>query len=339
MPNSIKYSTTIPPNSLHKGNVALGVNNVDYGPTTTTGWYNGVTPASGKYVIYKTAATGDPDVFAPQSDQELYNFVIMQGGGAGDITSTANALSWIATQSDLFAVNNTLPNIVTDGLLLYVDAGEVGSYPTTGTPWYDLSGESNNGILTNGPTYSTSGGGSIVFDGVDDRIDFGNVLNFGTTDTFSVSVWFNNSKILNSSENIYGLVNKFYGNGINGWTICLRGYSSGIMVRFSTTGTFGDVELIGVTKAQMSDGNWHNITVTYDTNDLCSVYVDGNLKGIQTFTNYDFTNSVPLSIGSFNNSNIYLNQDKISTTSIYNRALSQSEVLQNYNAQKSRFGL
>ena len=68
MPNTIKYSTTTPPNALRKGNVALGVNDVNYGPTTTTGWYNGVDPASGKYVIYKTAATGDPDVFAPQTD-------------------------------------------------------------------------------------------------------------------------------------------------------------------------------------------------------------------------------------------------------------------------------
>ena len=53
MPNQVKYSTTTPNNSLRKGNVAIGVNNVDMGPTNSTGWYNGITPSPGNYIIYK----------------------------------------------------------------------------------------------------------------------------------------------------------------------------------------------------------------------------------------------------------------------------------------------
>jgi len=231
--------------------------------------------------------------------------------------------------------------IVTDGLVLAVDAGNLVSYESNSTTTYSLTG-SFTGSLNNGVGYLPNNGGTWDFDGTDDRIDFGDVLNFGTTDTFSVSVWFNNSQTLASPENIYGLVNKYNVNNINGWTICLRGYSSGIMVRFSTSeggGQFDDVGLSGVTNDQMSDGNWHNITVTYDSNDLCSVYVDGSLKGTRTYSGYDFTNDKPLSIGSFNYGNSYLNKDKISTTQIYNRALTAQEVLQNFNAQRARFGL
>jgi hypothetical protein len=60
--------------------------------------------------------------------------------------------------------------IVTDGLVLYLDAGNVKSYPTTGTTWTDLVGV-NNGVLTNGPTFNPSNGGSIVFDGTNDYVN------------------------------------------------------------------------------------------------------------------------------------------------------------------------
>ena len=57
-----------------------------------------------------------------------------------------------------------MPDIVRDGLVLNLDAGEPSSYPGTGTAWTDLSGNGNTGTLTNGPTYSSANGGSIVFD-------------------------------------------------------------------------------------------------------------------------------------------------------------------------------
>ena len=79
MPNYVQYSTTNLTGSLRKGNVALGVTTASIaGPTSTTNWYSGITPAAGKYVIYKTAASGEPDVFCPQTDTELYNFVIIK---------------------------------------------------------------------------------------------------------------------------------------------------------------------------------------------------------------------------------------------------------------------
>ena len=68
------------------------------------------------------------------------------------------------------------PKILTDGLVFAVDAANKKSYPGSGTTWTDLAG-SNDGTLTNGPTFNSGDGGSIVFDGTDDLVDFGN--NFG----------------------------------------------------------------------------------------------------------------------------------------------------------------
>ena len=109
MPNYVQYSTSTPSGSLLKGTVALGVTTASIaGPTSTTNWYAGITPASGKYVIYKTAATGDPDIFCPQTDQELFNFVLMQGGSSPNITSVSASLAWIGTQTNKIVTNITL---------------------------------------------------------------------------------------------------------------------------------------------------------------------------------------------------------------------------------------
>ena len=78
------------------------------------------------------------------------------------------------------------PRVVTDGLVLCLDAGNVKSYPGSGTTWTDLSGKGNTGTLTNGPTYSSANGGSIVFDGVDDRVSG---TSFNTGQNFTINAW------------------------------------------------------------------------------------------------------------------------------------------------------
>ena len=81
------------------------------------------------------------------------------------------------------------PRIVTSGLVLALDAAERLSYPRTGTTWRDLSGNSNNGTLTNGPTFSAGNMGSIVFDGVDDYVNIANSTSLQVADTFTVCAW------------------------------------------------------------------------------------------------------------------------------------------------------
>ncbi len=85
------------------------------------------------------------------------------------------------------------PKIVTDGLVLALDAGNTKSYTSGSTTWFDKSGNANNGTLTNGPTFSSANGGSIVFDGVDDRVEFGSFGSLPTQGTiqfwmYSISI-------------------------------------------------------------------------------------------------------------------------------------------------------
>ena len=68
------------------------------------------------------------------------------------------------------SINEASPSVITTGLQLYLDAGNASSYPGSGTTWTDLSGNSRDGTLTNGPTYSGTNGGSIVFDGSNDYV-------------------------------------------------------------------------------------------------------------------------------------------------------------------------
>jgi hypothetical protein len=78
------------------------------------------------------------------------------------------------------------PNIVTDGLVLYLDAANTKSYVSGSTTWNDMSGFSNNGTLVNGPTFNSANGGSIVFDGVNDYVDCNStIVNLNSSFTFA----------------------------------------------------------------------------------------------------------------------------------------------------------
>ena len=79
--------------------------------------------------------------------------------------------------------------IVTSGLILNLDAGNASSYPGTGTTWTDLSGNNNNGTLVNGVGYSSSNGGIMTFDGVNDFVNCGNSSTFNQTNALTLSTW------------------------------------------------------------------------------------------------------------------------------------------------------
>jgi len=326
MPNYVQYSTSNLTGSLRKGNVALGVTTASIaGPTSTTNWYTGITPATGKYVIYKTAATGDPDIFCPQTDQELFNFVLMQGGSSPNITSVLASLAWIGTQTNLVAANFDYENIVTDGLVLSLDAGFVGSYPTTASNWYDISGNASNGTLTNGPTFDSANSGSIVFDGVD---DFAQCAGSFTLTSATFITWIKR----NGNQGQYDGILFSRGTnttGMNFFTSNQLGYhwnDAAATYNWASGLTIPDLAwcMIAV-----------SVTSTSATAYLCQT------SGITTSTNItshasSVLNDIKIAQddagGRFFNGNIAISQ-------LYNRALSANEITQNYNAQKGRFGL
>ncbi len=224
------------------------------------------------------------------------------------------------------------PRTITNGLVLALDAADKNSYPGTGTTWKDLTTNANNGTLVNTPTFSNINGGTLSFNGTNQAVDVTSNSSLRPTNV-SLSVWFNrnNSTIVGneaiaesrkSSWISYGL--HISSGGID-WFI---GYLDSSPYSTSV-GAYGNYV----------DGNWHNVVGTYDKQNL-KIYVDGVLKN----TSNSFTSDILYSgdllfiIGFHAESTTYF-EGKISNTLLYNRALTATEVLQNYNATKTRFGL
>jgi hypothetical protein len=231
------------------------------------------------------------------------------------------------------------PNIVINGLVLYLDAANPKSYISGSTTWNDISRSGNNGTLINGPTYSSDNGGSIVFDGIDDY-----VTNIGTTSTFSfiqntavftLNVWVKPS--------ILGTAMYFMGN--NDGTTGSKGFYLGKLSNDRlwlavTYGVSGQFVISYQPSNYFTDTNWVNVTVSSNGSEA-TAYKNGVQFGSSSSTIINFStgdSQRTLAVGRVNNLGSYWNGN-IATAQIYNRALSASEVLQNYNAIKSRFGI
>ncbi len=110
------------------------------------------------------------------------------------------------------------PRIITDGLVLALDAANQKSYPGSGTTWSDLSGNGNNGTLTNGPTFDSGNNGSIIFDGVDDYITTGTTPSqLQGNPSFTVSGWFYRNANLPVNTGTWGFGGNVTNQGINSW--------------------------------------------------------------------------------------------------------------------------
>ena len=223
------------------------------------------------------------------------------------------------------------PNIVNDSLVLTLDAGNQNSYAGSGTNWYDLSGNGNNGTLTNGPTFNSSNIGSIVFDGVDDYVNIPDNSSLNPTKNLTLSCWVN----ITSFNNVYiGIVDKYNGNNSTGYALYIPNVSGIQKFRFlNNTTAYSEV----TATSTISTGVWYNVGTTYDGSNL-NIYVNGLFENSASCTGNNSTNSDSLKLGGDGVSTLYLNF-KLSTTLLYNRALTASELLRNYNATKSRFGL
>jgi hypothetical protein len=220
------------------------------------------------------------------------------------------------------------PNVVTNGLVLALDAANPKSYVSGSSTWSDLSGNSNNGTLTNGPIFDSGSGGSIVFDGTNDSITFTTTINsVGMYQSnFSNEFWFKPNSITQ------GALLSADGSPVAGgqYAVVLR--STSILVSFYGEDQGG---------ALPSTNIWYHFINTYNyTTKSSLMYVNGNLFSTLTRT-FDLGASIQnstLRSGIYGFGGSYFN-GSLANIKIYNRALSSSEVLQNYNALKSRFNL
>ena len=218
--------------------------------------------------------------------------------------------------------------IISSGLVLYLDAGNTASYPGSGTTWTDLSGTSNNGTLTNGPTYSSLNGGSIVFDGSNDIVS-----------SFSTQISGTGSKTISS----WIKLNTTSRGGIAG-TRSLTEWGWGFTVNRSGVGTLDFYDTQGSSlsaAAGLGTNIWYHVTVTFDDSRMVTLYVNGSQVAISS------TPFAALNVSTFKgvigNEDEYTNpfyhpfKGNIAQVSIYNRALTAAEILENYNALRPRF--
>ena len=218
-------------------------------------------------------------------------------------------------------------SIVTDGLVFYVDAGNANSYPGSGTAWSDLVG-SNNGTLTNGPTYSSDNGGSIVFDGSNDYIALGEGgLSFPNDNAdFTCEMVIS----LNVNTNNMTFFQQENGGGTGRSWIFLRATATPPV--FSSF--LGGSENFLTSLPSPSVGTIYHLHIKYESGTL---HIGYNGTWYQSYTKSIDENCVgAFRIGLGKTANMPMDGN-IYCVRVYNRALSATEITQNYNALKNRF--
>jgi hypothetical protein len=318
MPNTFKYNVSAETLALKSGNFWIGTNDVGKGLTDVTGYWHGITPPRGGYTIYLNKETNGPSIIIVANDDELVTITNRIAGAS--YTTAAQCLSWFITQSDKMVLNRDYEAAATNSLIFNLDAGFTPSYPTSNTTWYDVSPQGNNGTFINGPTYSSTGGGSIVFDGVDDTISIPSNSLLNTPDGFTSEIWV---KFNNSSAAV--VIHKDFVYTIRRANSTTLQWADGTNWSYANWGSTSP----SFTYDTSNTNRYYHIAVTKSGN-VVTVYLDGTSKVQKTFGNNGVGgNTNPLYIGSYASGNRFLNGN-VSAARIYNRALTSTEILQNF---------
>jgi hypothetical protein len=228
------------------------------------------------------------------------------------------------------------PKVITDGLVLALDAANKKSYPGTGTAWGDLSGNDNDGTLTNGPTFDSDNLGSIDFDGTNEyslHPHDSDSMDFSSYQT--ICMWLKSST--GSSSTRRNPYNQAYGGP---GTITLE--TSGLLTYFYGTngGNGSPYSFVRTTSALVEEEITFISVVRNNDENILRWYINGVFNnsagagGYASATNG--TNSIRIGDGYVSPPGFLGN---IYSCFVYNTALSADEILQNYNATKGRFGL
>ena len=226
-----------------------------------------------------------------------------------------------------------VPQIVTSGLVLLLDAGDQASYPGSGTTWTDLSGNGNNGTLTNGPTYSSANGGSLIFDGSNDYVINSSTTNIPVgTSSRTIEFWV----YPKGNTNVFVVL----GTGGVGSTqiYAVEFYNlSGTTYLFSAAPTAGTN--ITISGAELPTLNVWNHIVFGNSGQDYFYYINGVLKKSGTFGGTINTVGQQYIIGERLDTAANAMNANMARVSIYNVALSEAEITQNFEALRSIYGV
>ena len=326
MANAILYNQgSHPTGALKSGTMSMNVS-----PSLNIGslkWRNGF-ENNNMWVIYSdtysqgqaTQGNALPTIWATSTftDAGLVGLINSLPARAGQtpFTNVTAATSWLRGQGVYFLSNQNYPQIVTSGLTIMLDAGFPASFPTgTGTTWYDVSGNDYVGNMVNGPSWTNSGTTSYInFDGSDDYVLVSNNANILSKTSYTKIAWFNASTFSTNNNIISGGNNGAHAFWLAGGNRLNAGHNGGWSTVQSTS--------------TLSLNTWYYGAVTFDTTNGWKLYLNGIQESTSNSTT-TFDGNGEILIGAYGNaSNLFTG--KITNSMVYNRVLSQSEILQNY---------
>ena len=344
------------------GNLAIGVNSLRYDlDVGGVKWWMGPDEDLGYVIAHQTPSGNQPNpVFIPaylgfwrskfKTEESFVSLANWVASGQEVFTNGLEANIWLNNNgywSSFISTTPTLTNTPTptptntptvtpsalpSNLLIYLDSGNLLSYPTTGSTWTDLAGGNNNATLFNSPTYSSNYSGILSFD--DASLEYGTIPNIGDLTNWTVEVWFRlttalTGKVTSIVSNQFNLVNRLNfsigtNNAPTNYNLAV-GYFNGAWR--TTTGFVPQTNV------------WYQVVGTYDGSTVRQ-YVNGSASGgtlnyvgtsqsggeVRLMRRWDET----LSSGN-------LVDGDLAIVRIYNSALSGSQILQNYNDTYTRF--
>jgi hypothetical protein len=227
------------------------------------------------------------------------------------------------------------PRMVTDGLVLYVDAANTKSYSGSGTSWTDLSSTQTSGSLTNGPTFNTTNNGSIFFDGTNDFVDCGNNTIFNFAQQFTYLAWIYPS-VLNTYKAIITHRNSA---SLTSQTSLFISPNSKLYYELSNN----SLQFYSGEDLTLTQNRWQMVGVSLDLSGNANLYLNTTSSKpnastiLGPFSN--FNQNIHIGRHTYSGFDGQYFSGRIAIVSIYNRALSATEVLQNFEATRERFGV
>jgi len=334
MANAIKYNTSAETLALKSGNFWIGTGDVGKGPTSSTGYYNGITPPNGGYTIYLNKATGGPSIYTCANDSELISLTNQIAGTS--YTTRSECITYFNGQSDKIVLNVDYGALRTSNLSLCVDAGFTATINDSSTITdltsnqyvFNYEGTVTNTTSNNGSLYLNSG-----------RIYRDSLSWYGN---YTISFWVK----MSSTQSGYFYTESFRGSGG-----CARIYSY-----MNSNGTFtyqvwdnssysagmGGTKSCSTT-TNVQDGNWHQITCVWSngsSNQSRGVYVfvDGVQEGYTDMIGNDGSYSSMHLGGVTGCLGTYAFTCYLGPIVQYNNvALSSDDILKLYNAYSSRY--
>ena len=320
MPNPVYYSDEeAAAKALKIGNFYCGTNDVAKGPTSTTSFFSGINPPIGGYTIYlNKSGNKGPSIACPSNDANLIGMTNEIANAS--YTTVAQCFTFFAGQSDKFVMFNPINTIVTDGLVACIAAGTLPSYPRSGTTWYDLSAEDNDGTLENGPTFDSDGW--FDFDGVDDFVQMASNIT-PSTGAFSMEFLYQ----ISSTGGRGGMFERKPTSPYNGVTLGQGGSNNWA---FSVN---NGSQSVTYNATYPTTNTWYHDVGVYNGVNTVTFYRNGVLLGTttgSTLGNLDTggtRDNLRLMRRDSNSSEL---AGKVASSKVYTEQLSTAEVLQNY---------